>query len=234
MISLLTFLLILHFIMLYKTEQVVGEKPEIIDSYEKLLNHPDTMPYFFDGLYSDSDEFKFAPPESQKGKIWKRLISKAGKNYTYYTNGRFDSVNIFNVPKAANEIVQLKAVLISGSYQTSFLCSTFACTLSGEDELWKTVVNADPSEGEDLSGWAVRDSFELFGTVKSYLRRISESGTMVEYLVKQSVEFGYYLMGASHSHTIQQRKICRGYVRTFSETNDKLAILDPNYFQLSI
>lgn len=231
MITLLSFMMMLHFEILYKTEQVVREKPEVIDSYKKLLSKPDVLPVFFDGLFPDSDEFKFAPVDSLRGKIWQRLVSKVPNYSQFVIKGiHFQDSSLERHLNLAKEIIQQKFAVIS-SYQTSLMVAGAVCSCS-EFDFWKTVVNADQSENEELAGWAVRGSFEYFNKVRTYLRHVAESATLIHFLDSLDTGIGYNFIIATSDHISKQKKLCLGHEKAYSDTNDDLVdhSLSINYY----
>lgn len=228
MIALLAFLVMIHFEILYKTEQVVGEKPVVIDSYQKLLSLPDAFPIFFDGIFPDSSEFKFAPADSIKGKIWQRLLD-VKKNQSELAKKDSSQALYLQMVPIASQVIRMKAAVID-SYQTSSVVSGVICSSSDEHELWQTVLNSDPSENENLVGWPIRDSFESFTRLKVHFRHLAESGIVIHYYQNVNSEFTYEVLRMPVEHVNKQKRLCRGYEKGYSDTNDRLSPLALNYY----
>ena len=230
LISLLAFWAMVHFSILYKTEQVITYKPEVIDSYEKLLSIPHAMPIFFDGFYADSREFRLAQPDSPRGQIWQRLVS-SGKDYKKFVVKGVNQSALFQFTGKKGMLFNLTYSLI-GSTQASHMVARIFCGVSDEGNLWQTVLNADPSEQEDLVGWTVRNSIEPFSRVKRFIRQLVESGMLIEFFknINYDIMFDFSKFLVSRDHFYKQKHICLGLEKAYSDTNDAWNDLGFDYY----
>lgn len=229
MVAVLSFVLMTHFTVLYKSEQVVGYKPEVIDSYEKLLQMPDSLPVFFDGLFPDSKEFKLAPVGSARWKVWQKLQAKVKNESEKFIVKGVDQSGYDKVMPLFTALIELQVVIIS-SYETAFMVSGTICSSSDENYLWKTVLTADSSENEELAGWCIRDSFQGSQPIISYMRHLAESGALLHYFKSIKSDIGYLLRGSSSKHKAEQSHLCRGYEKGYSETNGDVYSLRIGYY----
>lgn len=176
-VSVAFFLISTPFLLMYKTTQVVTEKPFVIADYETLMR-------FNISIYSQitvhkSEYFKPLTRNIQGNDLTFRF-------FNYYQRRKFerkefesndlrrdDFINfIFRNYRLTRYLVEKKFVVITHLDASHYLKRKF-CTTSGENEYFKIFVSKDASQKEILVGNAFRNGFSS-PQVRAKLRRFAE------------------------------------------------------------
>ena len=94
MLTLLSFWMNFYYSGEIKTEAVIVKKPNVIESYNDILDNSaitPIFPRFFDSVLT----FKDAPESSLKAKVWKRVLEKGIDNCIYDVHGLERAVHAF-------------------------------------------------------------------------------------------------------------------------------------------
>lgn len=206
--SLLCFFLITSFLCLYKTSHIIMEKPFHAITYQESLDHPSSLAFYYDQIAVVSSDFKNAPVDSIRGKLWAKLNA----------TGRQD-----DYAGAATNMRTLPAVLTKGSQEMTVrrgiciaspliipIIKSVACGFSPDGELWVVKIFADPIESEVIYGHAFGNHFTLPPKLPSAMKSFFETHFLArEYaLAFDQRALSAQLVGASQSHQRKQNILC--------------------------
>ena len=197
LVSLLSFGLITYFSSFFSTKSIVEEKPLILDTYEKLADHPNASVFFTGTQPHPSDSFKSAPASSVKGRIWARY--KRTPAYGSESN----SINLVELPEMYMKMRHHKYVMMS-TYADLVAC--MICALRAPGELRHMHIMADPSEQQRIYGLALSTHLKNDRYILRKLTLFTESG-LVLYFRQFGSEYIYDLAPRRENLT-QQRVAC--------------------------
>ena len=209
---LLLFFLFTCFIVLFKTDQVVMKAPEIISSYEQILQTPNTFAVFYEALATCSDKFRTSPVGSLRHKLWLKTINSGLREEDYLVRKtKFNEAGIkVAIERYANIAAQRWVFIIP--QRTSRLAKHFGCSFSPEGEIWKLIVVEKNGESENLEGMAVSRSFAYHNYIVNSMRRLTESYLFEQTFVNalRGIGLGYRLRKTSTKHKLKQTLACSG------------------------
>lgn len=208
--SVLTFYLIIYFSSVYSTSNIVLNKPDLCDSYQKLVEHPKATAFINDFMMKISPSFEFASATSLKGKIWsKRMPPNRARS-------------LESVVKQFQEIYRLmrdynSVVIVSSTF--NHLTRSLMCSMSREEkssplESLRYITRfVDPSEPEQLYGFPLSIYFKNIKLVTSRLRLMEQSALFTVTVTRLSQQFYQSIqpiMKQSDGYIMKQKLACDG------------------------
>ena len=203
----LFFYMATSFLCLYKTSQVVKEKPFYPKSYEDSLNYRTSVAFFSDQFAVVSDGFKNAPKGTMKRNLWDKYISSGRRND--YSSGKFNFADLPQVMFRASEGMTVRKGILVTSALFMPAVRTALSMSSPPGKLWILKVLSDPMEREVIYGPAMRRHFEHSQYVSKRFRCGFESHIMAhlfDRILDVSETIGR-LMPSSESHKWKQRVV---------------------------
>lgn len=231
LLSLLCFFMASGFAAVYSVSRIVTEQPHVTRTYQMLLKDKRSSAFFYDHVFPVSSEFKYAPPNSVKAKIWSKRAGRGDQVLSYndpealqrfkrHTHAAFDSMNTNH------------SVLIAKSFANIAIKNLY-CGSSPENELWRMLVFADDSEKDRLFGWPVSPAVMEDDFIISRFKRLVASGILLPFQEKGlegPFKVGWLLSGSSVQHRLQQQQVCRDDYSVEKEYN-VLHSLSPTYYK---
>lgn len=210
LLSLTCFFIATGFSAVYSVSRIITEQPLVTRTYQMLLENERASAFFYDQLFPASGEFKYAPANSVKGKIWSKrnqldhdLLSFDNQNSLRSLRKQiyfgFDSMNTN------------KSVVIAKTFVNLAIKNLF-CAFSPEDQLWRLFILADDSEKDQFLGWVVSPANRKDEFIVSRLVRLMGSGILQPFKEKgldEPFKLGWLLSGSSVQHRLQQQQVCR-------------------------
>ena len=133
LVSVLMFYMTTSFLCLYKTSQVVIEKPFYPKTYEESFNHKTSLAFFYDQFLAVSGRFSDAPPGSMQRKLWHKLVASGRENdFNPAANSPSQILSLFE--NGGPEITQNKSIFIGASLLIPVV-NTLACASSPVDQI---------------------------------------------------------------------------------------------------
>ena len=206
--SLLCFIMITSFLCLYKTSQVIVEKPFYAKNYNESLKHPSSLAFFYDQFAVVSTGFKNAPPDSIKGLLWAKLVS-AGRQDDLTES----SADATALPAIMNQVVDDLLVRHSIYIASSLiipLLKSLMCGFTPEGQLRIIQLISDPSEQEVLFGRPVSSHSPWSQLISRKMRTLFETHSLsTGYTVMlDQYEMAADMVGASNGHKWRQKVVC--------------------------
>ena len=209
---LLSFYLVKLFGILYKTSYIIVQEPYVIRNYQDLLSDGQVVPGFYDVVANVSQQFKDAPSDSLRGKVWLKLVTSNRDTNKYIRKGNNTKNGpamlglISNTFKMMNEE---NHVLFSAT-DTIYMLKSIYCSTSPEGEIRRMFASVDRSEEENLQGFPFSVHCSQRFLFSARMRSLFESGVMSKFntLVRDVSEIGYFLAGTSKEHRHQQDFAC--------------------------
>ena len=172
LVTLLAFGLVTFFSCFFSTKSIVEEKPTILNTYEKLANHRNASVFFSGTLPKSSDSFRRASPDTLKGRIWARFIrTPASKDE-----------NIIPTNRDYFAMMRDKKYSVIATYSQALVIAWALCALRSEGQLRLMQISADPSEPEELLGYAVSTRLRNDAVLIRRLTLFAESGIMHHFM----------------------------------------------------
>ena len=202
----LCFYLITGFRCLYKTKQVVVVKPFHPKSYQESLEQKSSLAFYYDQFTEVSNEFRDAPAESLRGKLWAKLVA-SGRQREF---DQVDSQLIWQlVFKMVTEMSVHKSICIGDSL-TLPLIQGCGCALSPEGQLYFTEILSDPSGPKFIYGYALSKEYRYREFFSRKQRHIFESQFLAHHyrLCLDPTDLLSTLSGSSKEHKRRQRIAC--------------------------
>ena len=174
MILIFGFQIHFYLISMIKTEMVVQKPPDTISTYEELVNHPKSKPYFLKAS-SDYWAFRDADKDSPSGRIWKKAVENGLEKCIF----GFDYKRVIS---AFAEMSKKEAVFIIPEFLidgfTTNACS-FYRGIANQMEInsWH---KTDPEATDHIMGFAVskQASKEVTRKIDIISRRVMEHHIM--------------------------------------------------------
>ena len=164
MYSILSFCILTGFLCRFKTSKVVVEKPFYPQTYQQSLDYKPSLAFFYDKFSLVSDQFRDAPRNSIKGKMWTKLMA-SGRLKEFNTDD--DRLQIESIVKVGQEMKANKSICIGASFTLPFVRS-FACVFKPNDQLYFLKILSDPIEPEFIYGFALSNEFRY---KQQYIRK---------------------------------------------------------------
>lgn len=198
------------FIILYKTNSIIPEAPEIFNTQKEVLNDPIALPVFYDIFVSVSQDFKNSLPGSTLSKLWIKANNLTNNQTNKFIEKQTKSLNFQRYYSRYSGIVSKKYVLFTTELVAQ-LNKNFGCSFSNENELWKMVKRSEKNELESLHGIAIRKEYLYKELIVSRIRRGVEThlfDIFFKFASKAAKEMAYRLQFKSPKHTYEQKSLC--------------------------
>ena len=208
--ALFCFYVVTSFLCVYKTSHVIAEKPFYPTSYKESLEHKTSVIGWYDQFVIASESFRFAPPRSLKGRLWKKMLA-SGKEQLYRVDPATTSPTALPalISGFSRAIVHSKDICVVSSIAISLLKS-LACGFSPEGQLWFLKIFSDPIEQELVYGYAMASAFSASKVIEKSLQRAFE-GHILAHHYKLSFEITHIanrLAGTGKQHQWKQYLAC--------------------------
>lgn len=204
----LYFYLVTSFLCVYKTSQVIVEKPFYAKSYQESLEHATSLAFYYDQFSDVSSNFKNAPRNSLRGKLWAKLHATGRQDD--YSAAKMDPSSVPGLlKKGADEMNVLKGICIVAPLIGPLLKST-ACGFSPENELWIVKLIADPIEPEVIYGHAIAELSPFAHFIARKIQFLSETRVIArgfELGLDQSAASAELAATSAH-HRWRQKVVC--------------------------
>lgn len=230
--TLFSFLLITFFLCSYSTSKVIVEEPFIVKNYQELLDTERSIPMFYDLVSQVSHQFRDAPVQSIKHKVWLKLhqLCDNPSDYIFTENSENPRENMLHV---VDKLEKDKSVFITSSLMANLL-RTFGCGSSSDgssgdrEEFWRLIIVSDPHEHEDIFGWPLSKRLEGDKMFPRKVNRLVYSGILVDYFNKQTdaSAFASSLAGTNPHHLYRAMRICSDDYKLETDQFFKAVALD--------
>lgn len=211
LLLLLTFYVAVYFNAVYSTSNIVLKKPVMVDTYGKLVKHRTATGIFIAFFVKASDSFRDSHRSSVKGKIWNKFI-------TQYREFDIDDANfeISQGPILVEKAFQLmrtkKAVAIASS-TTVKVVRAWVCALTPPSQQRYLTIITDPSEHEEILGFALATRYTRKREVLRALRLFNQSGVFGHFMKRfesMNHEWWAKLVGRTDAEIFRQHLACTG------------------------
>ena len=213
LITILSFYLLIYFCSVYSTSKIILKSPEIVDTYQKLIQHDTAVGYFDNFMLKASASFENSSAGSDKRKVWMKYLS-ARKPME------------MKVPEKLRKGYKLmrddRSVIIGSSTILRWLKPMF-CAASSEGQLRHMELVFDPSEEEKIYGFPVAIHLKQDKKVTLKLRLMQESGCPSA-LGEWSSQHPFNLVKqkgiTSGEHLFKQKLVCDNELMTDVDAPD--------------
>lgn len=217
------FLLITPFLLLFKTNQVVNERPFIINNYKKIIQTNSTILYtsiaFNETLFLLPSDFDIKT-NNIVNKFWHQF-KFTGKLYDMSTTMGLDVIE-----NLKNLLIHGKTVFIS-EFFTVTTVKAVLCSFTNENELIQIFIHHDNNQRSQIQGIPVRRGF--FNKQLNIKHRRLFEMNIFRQILNQGVEYmGFTFLVTSKEHRRIQYEYCTIQQPIEFKTKDDIA---PSRFQ---
>ena len=129
-----------------KTDMVTVKTPNVIASYQDIIDDPDVKPYIMH-ILDEYQSFKFAPPGSAKRKIWERIVKNGLDKYI------LESKNPENGMAADQDLASTKGVIIA--FSNAIAAIKYLAMMRVKKTNLRILIAFDPSENAVMSAFVM-------------------------------------------------------------------------------
>lgn len=212
------------------------EEPSVVSNYQELLEHPNSLPLFYDQIAKVSPQFKHAPNSTLRGRIWSKLV-QAKKDTEYIMGGKSDTSQLTGLARKAFRLMSDEHHVLIASTLTINMLKTFYCGSSPENEFWRLSIFSDESEEDQLVGYPLSNFYPEKELFVNRIRRLSHSHIIIKFLkwAMDATNFAFLMAGTTQQHRYKQLFVCSDEFEPEKDTQGKSITTDYyfTFFQLT-